>query len=53
MGGALMNSHLTLGLMRRISINDAAPAATIANPGMMGAPFPAAFIENDSVCAPS
>jgi len=48
-----MNSRLTLGRMIRISITDTAPAATIANPGMMGAPFPVAFIETDSIREPS
>ena len=52
-GGALMNSHLTLGLMKRISINDMAPAPTIANSGMMDVPPPVFFFENDSVRAPS
>ena len=48
-----MNSHLTLGLMKRISINDMASAPTIANPGMMDGPPPVFFFENDSVRAPS
>ena len=52
-GSALMDSHLTLGRMIRISINDSAPAATIANPDMMGVRFPVIFIEDASIRVPS
>ena len=48
-----MDSHLTLGRMIRISINDTAPAATIANPDMMGVRFPVIFIEDASIRVPS
>jgi hypothetical protein len=48
-----MDFFFTPGLMIGISMNDTAPAATIANPGMMGAPFPVTFIETDSLREPS
>ncbi len=48
-----MNSLSMPRLMIEISVNDTAPAATIANPDMMDGRFPVIFIEDDSIREPS
>ena len=48
-----MNSLSMPRLMIEISVNDRAPAATIANPDMMDVRFPAVFLATDSIREPS
>jgi len=48
-----MDFFFTPGLMIGISMNDTAPAATIANPGMMNVRFPDVLLATDSLREPS